>query len=51
MRARFGRPSRRLAFAGLLFSLVPVGVAHLAENAVPVTHAGVTETSVTIEKR
>ena len=48
MRARSARRSRRLALGGALMLLVPVGVAHLAENAVPVTHAGVSENAVTI---
>lgn len=41
MRARLRRKSRRYALCGLAFLLLPVGLAHLATNAVPVTYAGV----------
>lgn len=50
MRAKLSSRSRRFALGGLVVMLLPVGLAHLAENAVPVTHAGVTETSVTIAR-
>src|SRR5690242_6743301 len=48
MRARLSRRSRRFALGGLAFVLLPVGLAHLAENTVPVTNAGVTEQPVSI---
>ena len=40
MVARNRTRTRRLAAAGLAVVALPVGVAHLAVNAVPVTHAG-----------
>ncbi len=48
MRARFARRSRRLALGGLLMLLAPVGIAHLAENSVPMTRAGVSQQVVTV---
>src|SRR5690348_1611025 len=50
MRTKLSRRSRRFALAGLVVMLLPVGVAHLAENSVPVTYAGVAEQSITIPR-
>jgi hypothetical protein len=46
MRARRLRRGRQFALGGLLVLLIPVGVAHLAQNTVPVTYAGQTEVSI-----
>lgn len=48
MRGRSRRKSRRFALGGLVFLTLPFGLAHLATNSVPVTHAGSADVPVSL---
>lgn len=48
MRVRLTPRSRRLAIGGLVFMLVPIGVAHLAENTVATSYVSESEATVSI---
>src|SRR5690242_14692487 len=49
MRSRSMSRMRGLAVGCLTVMLAPVGVAHLAQNSVPVTHAGAVEQAISVQ--
>ena len=49
MRSKSMSRARGLAVGSLTVLLVPVGMAHLAQNSVPVTHAGAVEQAISVE--